>query len=151
MFSDPHVCPIFLGFVHSPKRFMKHAYLMQQNATIPPNLQIPENDDPTNSLEIHTNDQGQIHPTFTPNFHAKKIAGPFFWGPLGGMRGLGRDLGGVRDLEVVSHTPYLVGRRIAPRMPPGRGCFECASFDCCVGACSVFLHKVRPALLLWLL
>ena len=52
-FFGPSFRPNFLGFVHSPKPFMKQAYLMEQNATIPPNLQIPENDDPKKSLVIH--------------------------------------------------------------------------------------------------
>ena len=64
-FSDPHFRHNFLGFAHSPKPSMKLAHLVEQNATIPPNRKIQENDDPTNSLEIHTDAQEEHHPNFS--------------------------------------------------------------------------------------
>ena len=70
---------------------------------------------------------------------ARTTPSPLFWGRPGGMRGVpGEDNGGVRErtpdknrgreprrrqgtLEVGSSTPSPVGRRIAPRIPPGWG------------------------------
>ena len=65
---------------------------------------------------------------------AKKEASPIFWGRPGGMCRVpgGNNRGvqgcqncrrdedqGIRNSRLVSSTPSLVGRRIAPRIPPG--------------------------------
>ena len=89
-FSDPHSHSNFLGFVHSPKPFMKQASLMEQSATILPNWRILENEDPTknigNSLRIHTNawEENSL------NIQIKEAVNLFWSGLLWSPRGGGR-------------------------------------------------------------
>ena len=95
----------------------------------------------------------------------KKEAPPIFLGRPGGMRGgPGEDNGGVREpisaenrgrgskagarsSSIASSTPSPVGRRSAPRIPPGRVHFEAVPFDswvtCVDGVTAMRLRRRR--------